>query len=582
MRIKHVILLILFTITVIAVVAFFSAGYKSGYKKESVKLDVIDTLLFTKPDSAAKILQPLTAESFAHENLKYRYILLKALSDFINGNKADNDSLVNIALDYYESKGDKEMTAISELCAGLAYAEQDERAKAVKCYAQAATHGEGKCNEHIMYLIYSQWGWAIRSEMPYTLSIEKYEKARKYAEALKDTSKIIRSTDLIGWEYMFSGDYAKAHEIFDSAIEMGKSHDYGDLWMLYKSKATACVYQGRHDDALKYIDMAITSCSGTDVKPLMAIKGVILTEMNRYDSAEVYIDRGHQTKHFYQQASYYYDKSSLEAKRGNYRKALEYKEKYVAYIDSSYLDDKKQDLIKVEKLYNYSLMLAERNKYEQESHHKTILIIMIVIAIAVISAITAGYYRSFRKRIREAMAVKENMLMQSLRQVKDKNYELMQIKQDAQEKEMELMNSLSSKDIEVNELRQSQKELKERIFRMDEVIRKIESLKEMNERKKIVSAKSIALSAQEQQNLLDSTNLCYDGFVERLKNDYSELSVDDLCLCCLLKMGISSQDQCILLQINDATLRKRKYRLKNKKMQLLDKFETLDDFIRDF
>lgn len=570
-------------VTVIAISVIISFVWNvSGDSGVASRQDHVSRIILTKPDSAKLILDSLSEKELKSEKVRFRYIVQNTLVDFMRGIEPDNDSLIRSAVEYYQSHNDRNMRAQAELCAGLVYAGLGEDSKAVRYYAMAAKDGEGHCDDRIMFLIYSQWGWAIRSEMPYSESINKFKKARRYAENINDSDKIIRTTDLIGWEYLFIGDYAKAHAMFDSAITMAGRHRYANLWMLYKSKATAYEYQGKHREALSFIDKAIAQSSGTDTHPLMAIKGVILTELNLFDSADIYIERGRQKDYHYQQASYYYDKSVLEEKRGDYKKALDYKSKYALYLDSSFLDDKRKELIKVEKLYNYSQMLAERNEYEQESHRKTLFIILIASIFIFISAIVAYAYRRFRKRISEALAVKENMLTQSLRQIKDKNYELMQTKQSSQEKEIELMESLSNKDKELENLREKQKELKERIFRMDEVIIKIESLRKMNERKKIVSAESIALSAQEQQNLLDSTNLCYDGFVDRLKERFDELSSDDLCLCCLLKIGISSQDQCILLQINDSTLRKRKYRLKNKKMQLPDNFDTLDSFICRF
>lgn len=180
------------------------------------------------------------------------------------------------------------------------------------------------------------------------------------------------------------------------------------------------------------------------------------------------------------------------------------------------------------------------------------------------------------------MSTKERLLSKSISEIKDKNYQLMKAIQENQDKKIALMQEMDKKDIILNELRTQQTKLKEKIFLMNDTIKKIEKVKEMNEKTKISQATQITLSKDERANLLDSTNICYEYFIDRLKDKYQDLTEDDLCLCCMLKLQISTQDQCVLLGINDSTLRKRKYRLKNKKMMLPEAFDTLDNYICSF
>lgn len=399
---------------------------------------------------------------------------------------------------------------------------------------------------------------------------------------MKDKDKEVNGINLKGWEYMYARDFDKALATFNEALYIAKANKCPDTHTIIKSIASAYEMKGLHKRALSAINTAIDKCNGNDIIPLYAIKGVILKNLQQYDSARIYIDKGRQDKEYYQKASYLYDMSELEDAKGNYRNALRYLSQYATTLDSMYEEQHRQELIKVQKQYNFTLLNAERNKLELESQRKTNLIIMLIVISIFVILIISYFYNRRQKIIKHAMSTKERLLSKSISEIKDKNYQLMKAIQENQDKKIALMQEMDKKDIILNELRTQQTKLKEKIFLMNDTIKKIEKVKEMNEKTKISQATQITLSKDERANLLDSTNICYEYFIDRLKDKYQDLTEDDLCLCCMLKLQISTQDQCVLLGINDSTLRKRKYRLKNKKMMLPEAFDTLDNYICSF
>lgn len=563
------------------VAIFCACDNHSNCKKMLTQAELDAAMQF--PDSAISIYEHTAECPPSHRECNERRNILRIIKNFNVHNKQDNDSLSMSVREYYSQSDNKNLKAISQLCCALVYAELGEDSKAVKAYSEAANTGKSINNNAMKYILYSQWGWLLRSESPYTESIEKYKCAKKYALAMNDYAKAIHMIDLIGWEYVYSQDYGKALSVFSDALIMAKRHNYDRKDLLLKSIAAVYEMQGKHSHALEYVDKAIRCVkTGNDVKPLFAIKGVVLMNLGQYDSAYIYINKGRQSKEFYQKASYFNDMSELESQRGNYKLALEYKTLFSTEMDSMYNYQRNEEIMKVQKLYNYSLLAAERNKLALESERRGNFIALLIAVVFVILTFIGYAYQRWRRRINRAIQTKERLLAKSLSQIKEHNYLLMKTKQEAQDKEIELMRTLNDKNLQLAELRQQQQDLKLRIFRMDEVIKKIERVRDMQERKKITLANKIALSEEERENLVESTNLCYDYFVDRLKKCFPELSLDDLCLCCLLKININTQDQCLLLSTSDSTLRKRKYRLKNKKMMLGSRYETLDEFIITF
>lgn len=475
------------------------------------------------------------------------------------------------------------MQAQSQYAKGKIYANLGEDAKAIKSFLKAADLAKQTDNLELKYHIYTSWGWIIRAEQPYTESIEKYKTAKQCAIQLKDTAKILAVSDREAWELIYQSDWHGAERMFGQALKLAQT--YGDnyyIGKMYKGMAVACWQKQDFGEALNNLNRAINLINDSEDKSLMSMKGRIFTDLCQYDSAAYYIEQSKCQDHYYQLATYYGDKADLEEMAHNYKDALEYRKIYDAYLDSSYSEDKQNDLLKIQKLYDYSSLLAQRNSLQQESHSKSVLVIVLSLSFVIALMLAWIIYGRLKKKAKMTIEAKQLLINQSMQLVKDRNYELMRMRQQAHDQETELMGSLSMKDEEMAQLKQKQRELKNRIFQMDEVIRKIEGLKEMNEAKKIRSASDVALSDRELDNLLNSVNLCFDGFIDRLKSHFAELTPSDLYLCSLLKMKVSSQNIGLLLQINDATLRKRKYRLKNKKMMIGDNFESLDDFLEQF
>lgn len=482
---------------------------------------------------------------------------------------------------FNDSHNKNEVKAAALIAAGRAFEQTGDDEKAMPCYVHAAKLLEDSHQWALLYIAYARWGWMLKVEPPFVEATAKLQIAEKYAKKLGDNNRMARVLGMQGWTMLFQHKYDEAHKLFDKAITIANSNDSPWLSWLYKSKASAFEMQANHSEALHYSNLAIAATKHPD-KGLYGIKGTCFIGLGMYDSARVYIERGRLDNHYYEKATYYSELSDLERGKGNLLAALQYKELFCQYVDSQYEEDRNKQLAQVARRYNYAIVAAERDNLQLANQRKTALVVALIGILCAIAAVFVYLHQRYRHRTENALRIKENLLQQTLSQLKAHNYELMKTQREAQDRQMELMASLSSKDEQIEQLRQQQSELKVKMLSNSDVIHKIEQLPSMNEKKKITSARNIALTSEEQQNLIDSTNVCYDNFASRLIEQFNDLSTDDVCLCCLLKLGVSAQDQGLLLNISDATLRTRKYRLKKKKMALSDKYETLNDFLGSF
>lgn len=536
----------------------------------------------TSSDSAQSIYSRTDSSALHTEEDHARYDVVKLLVGVNNKKESEIDSIAMAVEKYFnESNNKNEVKAAALIAAGRAFEQTGDDEKAMPCYVHAAKLLEDSHQWALLYIAYARWGWMLKVEPPFVEATAKLQIAEKYAKKLGDNNRMARVLGMQGWTMLFQHKFDEAHKLLDKAITIAKNNDSPWLSWLYKSKASAFEMQANHSEALHYCDLAIAATKHPD-KSLYGIKGTCFIGLGMYDSARIYIERGRLDNRYYEKATYYSELSDLERGKGNLLAALRYKDQFCLYVDSQYEEDRNKQLAQVARRYNYAIVAAERDNLQLANQRKTALVVALIGILCAIAAVFVYLHQRYRHRTENALRIKENLLQQTLSQLKAHNYELMKTQREAQDRQMELMASLSSKDEQIEQLRQQQSELKVKMLSNSDVIHKIEQLPSMNEKKKITSARNIALTSEEQQNLIDSTNVCYDNFASRLIEQFNDLSTDDVCLCCLLKLGVSAQDQGLLLNISDATLRTRKYRLKKKKMALSDEYETLNDFLGSF
>ncbi|MCD8265081.1 MAG: hypothetical protein LUD02_13790 [Tannerellaceae bacterium] len=92
--------------------------------------------------------------------------------------------------------------------------------------------------------------------------------------------------------------------------------------------------------------------------------------------------------------------------------------------------------------------------------------------------------------------------------------------------------------------------------------------------------KRISLDKGELDGVVDSVNDIYDSFANRLGMSYSQLTVDDILVCCLLKLKLKSTEIAALTDSMPDAIYKRKQRIKECIGDM--GYNSLDEFIYMF
>ena len=153
-------------------------------------LDEAETLMTESPDSAYTLLQTLPVDELHQDKNRARYALL--YSQALDKNYIDetNDSLINIAVEYYRTTDDVRSKFLSFYYQGRIYTNAGELHKAMLAYTEAEQLADAVTDGYLSGLLYAELGKIYRSYYDYPKSLDAHQKASQYYEqAGKETHR---------------------------------------------------------------------------------------------------------------------------------------------------------------------------------------------------------------------------------------------------------------------------------------------------------------------------------------------------------------------------------------------------------
>lgn len=525
------------------------------------------------PDSSLLILESVSSTDKFSKEEHALYALLLTKSYYKNHIPLDSDSLIDIAAGYFLQGNDYSNKAYTLYYMGRINQKNKDPQTAWENYRDAAHAAEKTTDNKLIQLIYNHWGILCFEQELYDESLDKYLQSLHYAELMSDSAGMVFILNDIADFYQFNNDYDKTLKYRFQALEIAENQDE-QLLLSTAYLGIASVYRQikEPEKGLHYINKAIEHENDPLYKESLFVqKGQLFLISQDYDSARYYYNKAIDTEDIYLKAALYDDLSKLEENRRNYKESLFYKSQYVLAIDSVKELTRTKDLLELQHVYDVTVLQNENNKLKLEKQKRNNLILWITLISIFIIAISYHYYNREKRKKDKQLIAKDNLVQLAKSQLQSKTIQILQNQNELLEKEREL-----------SSYEQERNELKEKILKMNEIIRKIDQVKEMSVVQKIKAKDQIVLSQPELNNLVNAIDAYYDNFTERLIENYEKLTPGDLYICCLLKMGVSSGDIAILLDMSDAALTKRKYRIKKEKMGLKDEDVSLDEFLNIF
>lgn len=554
---------------IICCLIIFSAlmGCQSHKGREALTLQKVESIMYMHPDSALSWLQNIKNPEKLEESLKAHYALLLVQAQYKNGISVENDSMLQIAYQYYNHSADSLRKAWSCFYLAQVYRDLDLKEKALKYFYEADVAGKAVVDYKFKNLLYYHWGALFNHEALFSEATEKLKTALHYAVLMNDTAKQIVDWRGLGWNYIGTKEYENAYSCLKEGIKLSVLKDKLLLSRLYHDLAVTFHYDNQPLKALHYINLCLKEDFDRteDLENFYATKGDIFLDLQKYDSARYYYEKIHSYDTYVDKGAYHLCWAKLEEAVGDCCQAFYHRKQYDLYLDTIYQEGLDKQMLKLQRQYDYVSIKQENSELKMKEQRSHIFILAIsftlVVALLFIGIIYTLYSRARRSK-EEALRSKESFAKEMEVKLLENSVSLQQMQN---EKEMLLVNH-----------HQQQQEMADEIMRNNEILKRIKASSDECLKHPIQNVNM--LSEGELGDMVAMTNICFNHFADRLQTEFPKLTASDIHLCCLIRLGIPEQNILYLLDIGKTVLRKRKSRLKCEKL-VLQENASLYDFL---
>lgn len=563
-----------------------------------------DALLQSNPDSAFTLLESVEELDVLSDETFAAWCLANAnVRDVLRKESLSIDYMLR-AFNYFKDKGQINEQARIGMFLGHAYKAAQQRDKAMNIYLVALDLADRSQDYNLAGYINTYLADLYKAEEKYSLAKDKYKEASVYFEkannnrskaiAIANTgfmSYFIDKTSNLALDYYLISD-SIALELNDTEVLSMVNNRIG-LYYIEKHE-----FDLAEDHLLKAISYSKieSDASYYALSDLYVLKGQI--EKSRDLLRKVSATATPETK-----AGFIYQQYLLEKGEQNWKKALEYYEEALAYVDSVRNVQSKTDLLVIEKKYTTEKIRNENNLLRLKSQRYFLSLVLIITITLLLVVVFQLIMRRKDKKIR----LQEQVLHQKDMFLVKQQLELRQMETELSKKEYELLNrrkvmqdhhTLLEKQNSALELREHEIEKQEEELRLQE--KEVEALKnDVNSlklkvlqntaiSKKIIKcAQKVTVGTDDGKSLLseadwttlqNEVNAVYKSFTTSLQQAVPELTFEDIRFCCLLLVGLETKELSVVLSINPSSIRQRKMRIRAK-AGLTNAQTTLEEFL---
>ncbi len=537
-------------ILLISLLALTFASCNRQAEQVDLLLQRVETIVEQYPDSALHILgyirnpYELNEAQFAEYTLR----LIQA-KDRANEN-ISSDTLIFRARDYYKRKNNPKALILSEFYCGRVMHAQGNNEKAMQLYMEARTAADAARDNYMSAM--ADFYIGILNLKQYTLGEEARTHFKSAVRKISSTQgrypnelatySSIGNTFLL--EQSIDSTLSYYHKALDIAVQYNDLPQQISLNRMIGLALLGVDSLASSLEATKHALALSLQTNNTDQLPEIHLNlANIYLKENQTDSALYYATLSLGFSKI--KGATYYTLSEIEESRRNYQKSLEYLQVYCNYADSIYSRRQSQNVLAVQKRYNFELIQNANRKLTIEKLWMGIGFI----SFALIVAIVLFVMQKKRNKDREALALAKDQIYHlkymAIPQGKqeDENYEANKKLRDALYKQMDLMKKVY---------------LLEGFLTDDQKMSGATVLERVN---------AIIYEPKENfdwRDIFQMVNALYDDYLIRLSKAYPALNEEEILICCLLKVGLNNKEIILLLKSTPNIIQKKKTSIRKK------------------
>lgn len=510
-------------------ILFLSACHGRG--NETTLLHRAESLMQESPDSALSILMSIPHPEKLYGSNRADYALFLTHAKIKLRLHHSSDSLIRIAVDYYDKRWNDERKMQAYYYRGCVYKNMRCMDLAVKDFLKALKVIPKKSEYLYLGAIYERLAGCYEEQNLYEDAMRAFHKAHEIYIKQKNNAGLFYALRGVGYIYMLQHQLDSAliyyHKALDMAETIGK--DYyksvvlSELGGLYNEK-------GEFQKAIQHISASISFApEGTNLFSEYLRKGSILRNIHEIDSARFYLNLSKSSPYIFNIGGSYGELYKLEKEEKNYPAALAAVDSFIYYIDSIYDATKEIETARLVDQYEielYRQKLAGRYKIE-------------VLSLLLLFIVGGVIYQWIEKRQRNKYLELQNQLMKSRTDVLSDDFD-----------------DKNNADSGFKEMLKPKIELCLQIFYSTDTYKKLHSIER--------GMGTVTLNATEGQSICNGIYEVFGDVMLSLRIQYANLTKEDILYCVFWLLGYSKQTILLCTRASEGAYKSRKSRIKEK------------------
>jgi len=499
----------------------------------------------TQPDSALHTLQNIHSDRLIKPSDKALYALLMSQALDKNDIKVASDSLIQIAVDFYD-KNEPYYAGCAQFYKARCANNRGDAQNQATALLKAQEFGLLAHDDKLLGLVYSDKGSMYQEQGQVDSSIVYFRLAFRAFDRLKDNRNAIICLLYTGYEFLKKSGFDSSLYYYRMAEKkVLLSDDTLLLSSVYRGIGSVYYQQKLYGLALnEYKKAPVTHLEVYDSNKWYLMARAYL-KTNNIDSARYYLKRLNNWNEM--DPDYYRSWQTLYEKEGNLKQALYFATRVNEATDSIYKSKLKVSFAGMEKKYNYQSLQVSNQKLIIKSNRTMMLLLMAMLIVSILFILILLLRVRYKKQQLDIQ--KQLVITEKERVEKEKEY-----------------SSILYKQLKLQEV----------------LLQNIEHY-----RHNAIKRPEPATFTNKQihndafyRELIASMDLRYRNISKRLIRSYPELNEQDIIFCCLLLADFKTGMIATILNIKNDSIITRRYRLRNKLG--LQNSDDLIDFLRQF
>lgn len=538
----------------------------------------IDSLLRSYPDSALYLLESMNPTSLSHKENQVYYTLLLAQVRDKKMIRSFSDSLIRVAVHYYDSIGNIPMQAKAHYLWARYFHDQKDETNAIQEYLLALELAQKANNKKLLLVLYNKIGHIYYKQNLNEQADSIYLQAEHLSLLLQDSALLAEALAYRGMIQLSKGKiyYPIVEKRLVQAYNIISSLKGQQLLKYDIISYLSTVYGSMENDtkSLRFAKEFLALQNDTTIcYDAFFLLGNAYYQSNQNDSAIAYLSKGILSNNFEIKSRIYALLADIAQERRSYKKAMEFEKLHTMYVDRLKRIQQNNRFISLERQAEQKF--KQTKFYNSIQYYRTFLISLSVAFPFIIFCLYIIFkrYNSHLKQKFFALKQKNEHLQEELDNNLMKIYSLqVAIKKmySNKKKKVRLENDLE-------QLNQKRTAYLEENYKFSEVYTKIERI--------IASYRNTdrseeSFSESDWKQLVYETDKRWINFTIRLKTDYT-LSQEEVNLCCLFLTRLPIDHIKYILGCSRDNVYKKIYSILDI-MKLEHKRENLEKVLRKY